>query len=84
MFIFKLIITVFFSLWFGFVNASMIQVSDNESDSRSEKRYRDMERKNSSLQRELRAKESEREFDKIDAEHKKTIQDRMKWKPGDK
>ena len=59
--------------------------NSNDSYTKSlEQRLSDSERKNSQLQREERARELQRQVDKSNAEHKKTIEDRMKWKPGDK
>ncbi len=49
-----------------------------------EQRLSDSERKNSQLQREQRAKDSQAFTDRLNQESKKTYDDRMKWKPGDK
>ncbi len=59
--------------------------SFNESYTKSlEQQLSDAERKNSQLQREQRARDSQAFTDKLNQESKKTYDDRMKWKPGDK
>ncbi len=59
--------------------------SSNDFYSKSlEQRLSDAERKNSQFQRDKLLRDSQESFNRIDSEAKKTYDDRMKWKPGDK
>lgn len=73
-------------------NTSAVSTSTNPSSTNSndfyskslEQKLSDAERRNSQLIREQKARDNQIFTDKLNQDSKKTYDDRMKWKPGDK
>lgn len=66
------------------MSGAMESISDTDSQSKTDRKLRELEDKMSRMEREQRARELQRNADRIQEESRKKRDDLMKWKPGDK